>query len=166
MISLFLFQIDEGQFNPTLNGTPTTTVKIFPGSEIWNDRNYTLSSMSDGLWGATLFQTHYYINATTLSITSNRDAEIFIALNDKHDGVDGLTETLNSNNWTLNNGWYLEWSNWHKLNKVWSMKLNSSNTTSITSTKNGMTFAILIKEGMHHIDISQLNQLKRHLYDR
>ena len=56
-------------------------------------------------------------------------------------------EALQADGWTLKNGWYLEWSNQHKLNKVWSKNINAEETISFTSTKDRMTFAILIKEG-------------------
>ena len=74
-------------------------------------------------------------------------ANIFIALYEEGNREGGLMEALQADQWTLKNGWYLEWSNKHKLNKVWSKKINSGERVSFTSTKNRMTFAILIKEG-------------------
>lgn len=82
-----------------------------------------------------------------MSINSNRDAEIFLALYEEGDREGGLMEALQSDGWTLENGWYLEWSNTHKLNKVWSKNINSGETISFASTKDRMTFAILVKEG-------------------
>ena len=97
--------------------------------------------------GASLFQPNHYVNSKTISIESNKDADIFIALYEEGNREGGLMEVLQADEWTLENGWYLEWSNKHKLNKVWSKKINSGKNVSFRSTENRMTFAILVKEG-------------------
>ena len=137
----------DSPFDASVTGTLTTKVKAKIGSEIWSDRGYSISSISDGLLGATLFQTNHYVNARTMSIDSNRNAEIFVAVYEEGNREGGLMEALQADGWTLKNGWYLEWSNQHKLNKVWSKNINAGETTSFTSTEDRMTFAILIKEG-------------------
>ena len=142
-----LISLLDSPFDASVTGTSTTKVEAKIGSEIWSDRGYSISSISDGLLGATLFQPNHYVNARTMSIDSNRDAEIFIAVYEEGNREGGLMEALQADGWTLKNEWYLEWSNQHKLNKVWSKNINAGETISFTSTKDRMTFAILIKEG-------------------
>ena len=118
---------------------------------IWSDRkNYQIKSISDGLLGATLFQTKHYIWPATMSIDSNRDAEIFIALHIADDRDGGLMEALPADGWTLKSGWHLDGTG-NKLNKVWSKNIKAGETITFTSTKNQMTFAILIKEGNYNV---------------
>ena len=144
---IFLISLLDSPFDASVTGTSTTKVEAKIGSEIWSDRGYSISSISDGLLGATLFQPNHYVNARTMSIDSNRDAEIFVAVYEEGNREGGLMEALQADGWTLKNEWYLEWSNQHKLNKVWSKNINAGDTISFTSTKDRMTFAILIKEG-------------------
>ena len=137
----------DAPFDPTVSGITTTEVEAKLGSKIWKDRGYSISSINDELVGNILFQPAHYVNAGTMSINANRNAEAFIALYEEGDREGGLMEALQANGWTLKNDWYLEWSNQHKLNKVWSKKINGGETVSFTSTKDRMTFAILVKEG-------------------
>ena len=141
----------DAPFGPTVIGITTTEVEAKLGAEIWKDRGYSISSISDELVGNILFQPPHYVNAGTMSINANRNAEAFIALYEEGDREGGLMEALQANGWTLKNDWYLEWSNQHKLNKVWSKKINAGDSVSFTSTKNRMTFAILVKEGRNFI---------------
>ena len=135
----------DALFNPTVAGTPTTKVDVSLGSKIWMDRDYTISDMTDGLSGAILFQPNYYVNSRNISIDSNANAEIFVALYEEGDREGGLMQALYIDRWTLKNGWYIEWSKKHKLNKVWSKKIRSGESVSFTSSKDRMTFAILVK---------------------
>ena len=135
----------DALFNPTVAGTPTTKVDVSLGSKIWMDRDYTISDMTDGLSGAILFQPNYYVNSRNISIDSNANAEIFVALYEEGDREGGLMQVLYIDGWTLKNGWYIEWSKKHKLNKVWSKKIRAGETVSFTSSKDRMTFAILVK---------------------
>ena len=142
----FMFSLTDAPFDATVTGIPTTQVKAKVGIPIWSDRSqYPITSISDELLGATLFQPNHYVNARTMSIDSNRDAEMFVAVYEEGNREGGLMEALQADGWTLKNGWYLEWSNQHKLNKVWSKNINAGETTSFTSTEDRMTFAILIK---------------------
>jgi len=43
----------------SVTGTSTIKVEAKIGSEIWSDRGYSISSISDGLLGATLFQPNH-----------------------------------------------------------------------------------------------------------
>ena len=142
----------DAYFDPTVKGTTTTKAEAKAGSKIWKDREYSISSISDELIGSILFQPSHYVNPGTMSISANRNAEAFIALFEEGKGREGgLMKVLEADGWTLKNGWYLEWSNQHKLNKIWSKKINAGETVSFTSTKNRMTFSILIKEGRYSI---------------
>ena len=151
LLKYLLISSLDSPFDASVTGTSTTKVEAKIGSEIWSDRGYSISSISDGLLGATLFQPNHYVNARTMSIDSNRNAEIFVAVYEEGNREGGLMEVLQADGWTLKNGWYLEWSNklnkLHKLNKVWSKNIDAGETISFTSTKDRMTFAILIKEG-------------------
>ena len=141
-------------FDATVKGTETgnwywytTEVEAKIGSEIWKDKGYTISSISNELLGGTLFQSNHYVDKSTMLINSNKDAVIFVAVYEEKSRDGGLMEALQADGWTLKSGLYLEWLGQHKLNKVWSKKIKAKETISFTSTKNGMTFAILIKEG-------------------
>ena len=129
-----------------MTGTSTTKVETEIGSEIWSDRGYSISSISDGLLGATLFQPNHYVNARTMSIDSNRDAEIFVAVYEEGNREGGLMEALPADGWTLRDGWHLTFGN-RGLEKVWAKSIKAGETISFTSTKSSMTFAILIKGG-------------------
>ena len=142
-----LFLLIAASFDPIVNGITTTKIEATIGAKLWKDRGYSISGINDELLGAILFQPKHYVNSKTISIESNNDADIFIALYEEGNREGGLMEALQADQWTLENGWYLEWSNKHKLNKVWSRKINSGESVSFRSTKNRMTFAILIKEG-------------------
>ena len=159
LLKYFLVFLSDSPFDASVTGISTTKVEAKIGSEIWSDRGYSISSISDGLLGATLFQTNHYVNARTMSIDSNRDAEIFVAVYEEGNREGGLMEALQADGWTLKNEWYLEWSNQHKLNKVWSKNINAGETISFTSTKDRMTFAMLIKEGKVFVWLKLSTQL-------
>ena len=142
-----LFLLIAASLDLIVTGITTTRAEATIGAKLWKDRGYSISSINDELLGSILFQTNHYVNSKTISIESNNNADIFIALYEEGNREGGLMEALQADQWTLQNGWYLEWSNKHKLNKVWSKKINSGESVSFTSTKNRMTFAILIKEG-------------------
>ena len=144
-------------FDATVKGTETgnwywhtTEVEAKIGSEIWRDEGYSISSISNKLLGATLFQSNHFVDKSTISIDSNNDADFFVAVSEEKSRDGGLMEALQADGWTLKSGLYLEWQTYccqHKLNKVLSKNIKAKETISFTSTKNGMTFAILIKEG-------------------
>ena len=113
--------------------------------------------MSDEFLGLSLFQPKHYVGAGTVSINSNTDAEIFIALfieDDRNLRDGGLMEALPADGWTLKDGLYLEWDGGHygggihRLSKVWSKNIKAGETISFTSTKGQMSFAILMKRGI------------------
>ena len=147
-----MFSLIDESFDTTVTGIPTTQAEAKIGTLIWSDRSqYPITSISDGLLGSTIFQPRHYVNAGTMSIDSNRDAEVFVALyiGDNREG--GLMEALPAEGWTLKNDWYIEWSNHHKLSKVWSKHIKAGETISFTSTMDRLTFAILIKEGNNFV---------------
>ena len=142
-----LFLLIAKQFDPIVNGIPTTKVEATIGAKLWKDRGYLISGINDELLGAIIFQPNHRVNSKTIAIESNEDADVFIALYEEGNREGGLMEVLQADQWTLENGWYLEWSNKHKLNKVWSKKIKSGERVAFRSTKNQMSFAILIKQG-------------------
>ena len=150
----FIYSFIVSPFDATVKGTKTgdwywytTEVEAKIGSEIWKDRGYTISSISNELLGATLFQSNHYVDKSTMLINSNKDAVIFVAVYEEKSRDGGLMEAFQADGWTLKSELYLEWLGQHKLNKVWSRNIKEKETVSFTSTKNGMTFAIMIKEG-------------------
>ena len=123
-------------------------VQLTPGLKLWKNKNYTLTSLSDGLWGSHLFTACHHINASKILATSKKDAEIFVALYGEQHEERELMDSLMSDNWTLKDEWYIEWDNKFRLDKVWSKNLSYGHNISFTSPRDDMTIAILIKEGM------------------
>ena len=78
---------------------------------------------------------------------ANTDIEIFVALFEEGNREGGLMQELDANGWELTSE-FLEWSNQHKLNKVWRINAAAGTTISFKSTSDSMTFAILATEGM------------------
>ena len=139
-------------FNPDVadvSGIPTTKTVAKLGAKIWTDRNYAISEMNNELLGATLFQPAHYLNKATMSVTANKKAAVYVALYEPRDG--GLMQVLQTDGWELTSH-ELAWingPNTHKLNKIWTKQVNAGSTISFTSTKDNMTFAILVKEGKY-----------------
>merc|ERR1711997_277567 len=122
---LELRQAPFAPIDATVAGIPTRQVEAKIGTNIWSDRNYRITSISDELLGASLFQPTHYVNRGTMSITSNRDAEIFIALyilEANREG--GLMESLPADGWTLRDGWHLTFGN-RGLEKVWAKSIKA-----------------------------------------
>ena len=135
-----------------VSGIPTAKTVAKLGAEIWTDRNYAISEMNNELLGATLFKPAHYRNKATMSVTANKKAAVYVALYEPpRDG--GLMQVLQTDGWDLTSH-ELEWTNInngskHKLNKIWKKQVNAGSTISFTSTKDNMTFAILVKEGKY-----------------
>ena len=117
------------------------------GSKIWSDRSYTISNMSEKLVGTTLFQTKHYVRRATIEVSSNRNAFVLIALYEEGNREGGLVDSLQSDGWTLKEGWFVEWSNTYKLNNIFSKIINAGTKVQFTSTRKDMTFAIFAYEG-------------------
>ena len=132
-----------------VSGIPTTKTVAKLGAKIWTDRNYAISEMNTELLGATLFKPAHYLNKATMSVTANKKAAVYVALYEPRDG--GLMQVLQTDGWELTSH-ELAWingPNTHKLNKIWTKQVNPGSTISFTSTKDNMTFAILVKEGKY-----------------
>ena len=146
-----MFSLTDAPFDATVTGIPTTQVIAKVGIPIWRDRSqYPITSISDELLGATLFQPNHYVKAGTMSIDSNKDAEIFIALLIADNREGGLMKALPADGWTLKSDWYIEWKD-NRLSKVWSKNIKAGETISFTSTMDRLTFAILMKEGNNFV---------------
>ena len=142
-------------------GINATTENATIGARIWNDRNFTIFSISKELLGATLFHSNYERTRVNASIVPNRNAEIFIALTDNFDNED-VMNVLNKNGWTLRREMYLEGEDnigcKEILNKVWSKKIDAWERVPVLLELNDgpwklfmksgyLVVAILIKEG-------------------
>ena len=99
--------------------------------------------MPEDLAGSTLFQPKHYVNRATISVSSTKDAYIWVALYETRDG--GLMDVLPTEGWTLKDGWYVQWT--EKLNKIWSKHIAAGETVTFTTTKDSMTFSIFVHEG-------------------
>ena len=154
--------ITDSAFIPELIGV-NATIKIAKiGKRIWDDRNFTISNISNELLGATLFHTNCERTRVNASVVSNKDAEIFIALSDNFDNED-VMNALKKDNWTLRSEIYVEGKDnfgcKEILNKVWSKKTNAGDTVPVLLDLNAgpwklfmksgyLVVAILIKEGI------------------
>ena len=103
--------------------------------------------MSEEIVGTTLFQTEHYIAPSNIEVSSNRNAVVLIALYEEGNREGGLVDSLQRECWTLKEGWFVQWSNTHKLNKIFSKVINAGTTAQFTSTQDRMTFAIFTYEG-------------------
>ena len=157
----YLFLITDSTFSPKLVGINATTKNATIGKRIWNDRNFTISNISNELVGATLFHSNCERTRVNASIVSNKNAEIFIALTDNFDNED-VMNALNKDGWKLRREMYLEGEDnfgcKEILNKVWSKKINAGDRVPILLDLNDgpwklfmkseyLVVAILIKEG-------------------
>ena len=70
-----LFLLIAKQFDPIVNGIPTTKVEATIGAKLWKDRGYLISGINDELLGAILFQPNHRVNSKTIAIESNEDVE-------------------------------------------------------------------------------------------
>ena len=159
MVSLSFF-ITDATFNPKLDGINATTKNATIGEPIWNDKDFIISDISNELEGAILFQSSYNLPRVNASITSNRNAEIFIASIERD--CDDVMNALEGKGWTLRNEIYLVGTNRfgfaEKLDKVWTKNIKARESVPILLERNAgewklfMTsddfiVAFLIKEG-------------------
>ena len=103
--------------------------------------------MTGSLAGSTLFQLEHYIGKTaTIVVSSNKDAHIRVALYEEEGRDGGLMDVLPTGGWTLKDGWYVEWSNNFKLNKIWSIQIAAGASVTFTTTRGSGTFAIFASD--------------------
>ena len=135
------------------------------------NRQETITNMSKDILNSVLFQTKSYIGSSTISVFTNKNARVFVALHCKKSRQGGLNDSLLADDWKFQEGWFiefekvLEWKYWsiiqpredvrsnnncNTLNNVWSKKLDAGQTVTFTSTQDYMelTFAIFVKEGI------------------
>ena len=134
------------------------------------NRQETITNMTKDILNSVLFQTKSYIGSSTISVFTNKNALVFLALHCKKSRQGGLNDLLLADDWKFQEGSFIEfekvlvWKYWsmiqpreddrsnnncHTLNNVWSKKLNAGQTVTFTSTQDYMelTFAIFVKEG-------------------
>ena len=140
------------QFHPSVSGISTTNTIALPRSNLWNDRPYVITDMSGDLAGSILFQLeHYVAQESTILVSSDQEAYIRVALYEEGGRDGGLMEVLSTEGWSLKEGWYVEWSNQNKLNKIWSKQIEARELVNFTTTMNRGTFAIFASEGINFI---------------
>ena len=71
------------------------------GFQIWKNRPYKISSLSHELKDATLFQSSFEAKGTSISIGSNKNAKVYIAL--LNDPTRAVSTALQNKGWTLEN---------------------------------------------------------------
>ena len=127
----------------SVSGISTTETEADIGVAIFSDRSYSISSIPDELVGSTLFQPEHYVARSTITVSSNENAEVVVALMEARDG--GLIDVLPSEGWTLKEGWSVDWH--ESLNKVYHKPVSAGGSVTFTSTEDQMTFAILVVKG-------------------
>ena len=110
---------------------------------IFSDRIYSISSIPDELVGSILFQTEHYVARSTITISSDKNADVIVALSEVRNG--GLIDVLPSDGWTLKEEWSVGWS--ESLNKVYLKPVSAGGSVTFTSTEDKMTFAIFVVKG-------------------
>ena len=123
----FLILLIDDSFDAFVSGITTNQVKVSHGTKIWKDKDFVISDISNGLLGTILFQANYDVNCCTISINSNRDAEVFMYLFGNQES-ELMRSSQEIGDWTLRTGLYLEWcnpdgSNKMKLDRVLSKKI-------------------------------------------
>ena len=99
---------------------------------------------------------HYLCCQQTVTIASNKNAEIVVAAMDGRDG--GLTTVLPSEGWTLKEGWSIDWSA-EGLSKVYSKTISAGDSVSFTTSGSQLTGAIFALEGKSIFDILRIRFL-------
>ena len=121
------------------------------GSKIWEDKEYTISNLPEALKGAILFPLSFEVKGAEISINSNKNAKVYIALSNSND--DSVSQALKDDGWK-SEAWFLEYKGeetspnvvkTEKLEKVFSKNINANDT--LTLKPDIVQFAIFMKEG-------------------
>ena len=142
-------------FNPNVTGIETTPVNADKGCQIWDDKSDTISDLSDELKNATLFRSNSTAKGPSITINSNKNATVYIALfNDKTGEV---SDALKMEGWELRTELFLKLGgneknvvNQKKFDKVFSKTINDKDPVTLKRPNvisEDVSFAILIKEG-------------------
>ena len=126
------------------------------GFQIWKNRPYKISSLSHELKDATLFQSSFEAKGTSISIGSNKNAKVYIAL--LNDPTGAVSTALQNRGWKSENELSLEYLdengkkvfNPKKFDKVLSKNINDTDPVILDRPNlipDFVQFAILIKEG-------------------
>ena len=146
----------DEEFCPDVTGIVAKKVNGTVGSTIWGDKPSIISSLSDELENATLFQSNSEAKGTSISIDSNKNAIVYIAL--INDTTGAVSTALKEDNWELRSDLYLKYlegnarnvPNEKQFDKVFSKTINDTNDVTLKHPKvisESVSFAILIKEG-------------------
>ena len=152
----FLISKTDTPFHPKINVTDATNGRAEVGTEIWDNKQYKISSLSNELKDATLFQSSFEAKGTSISIGSNKNAKVYIAL--LNDPTGEVSTALQNNGWKLENKLFLEYVdgdgqkvfNPKKFDKVLSQNINDTDPIILDRPNlipDSVPFAIMIKEG-------------------
>ena len=103
--------------------------------------------MSVEIIGASLFQTTHIVNRSTIDVSSTRNSVVLIALYDEGHRGRGCVDSLQSNGWTLKEGWFVEYSNRYQLNTIFYKEIDAGTKVQFTCTQRDKTFAIFVYDG-------------------
>ena len=151
----------DEKFSPNVTGIVATKVDAAVGSKIWEDKTFIIASLSDALKNATLFRSNFTANGTSISIDSNKNATVYIAL--INDTTYAVSTALEEEKWKLRSKLNLTYGegieknvrirqspNQNKFDMIFSKTINDKDNVTLKHPKvisESVSFAILIKEG-------------------
>ena len=121
--------------------------------------------MPEQMVDSVLFQTQNTLGSTNISVFTNKNSRIFVALHCEHRRQAGLNASLAKDGWVLEKGWYIQFDDGYfapdlgnfyprsddpyiepcdSLDKVWSKHLSAGQTVTFPATQDYMEFAIAI----------------------
>ena len=117
------------------------------GIAFFSDSSYVIiSSIPDELAGSILFQPPQYVDRSTITISSDENADVIVVLFQHWDG--GFMDMLTSEGWTLKEEWSVDWSEGRSgTNKVYLKPVSAGGSVTFNSTEDKTTFAILVVKG-------------------
>ena len=117
------------------------------GIAFFSDSSYVIiSSIPDELAGSILFQPPQYVDRSTITISSDENADVIVVLFKQGNG--GFMDMLTSEGWTLKEKWSVDWSEGrYGTNKVYLKPVSAGGSVTFNSTEDKTTFAILVVKG-------------------
>ena len=141
------------QVSLTVNGKPADKTTANVGSRIHSDTTViTVQNISKSLVGSDLFKfSRYGLNKSSISVSSDKDCAVIVAIWNKLERRAGLIELLRSEDWVLKNDVQVSWTYngrfYGKTKSVLSKKLEAGKTLSLTRPENYLPITIFVVEG-------------------